>query len=178
MRKPRFGSRSGVAAVEFAVVLPVLLLLLAGVWVVGRMIQVHQMMDWAAREGARTASQGQIINLDDDYQQIKVVDSPGKLSVKSVVEEYLSSNGINTTGLDVQYENLTSGLAEPYEAVKGDQLSLTVLLPHDNVRYPVFTQLPGWALPNPNFLTTTLEFYSLQDDPFTVNDTLPNWEGL
>jgi hypothetical protein len=113
---------------------------------------VHQILDWAAREGARTASQGQIINLTDDYQQIKVVDSnPANLSVTGVVEGYLKSN---------------------------DQLSITLRLPHDNVRYPAPVSMPGWALPVPDKLTTTLEFYSLQDDPFTVDDVLPSWDPL
>lgn len=181
MRKP-FKSRMGTAVVEFAILLPLLLLLLCGVWVVGRMIQVHQILDWAAREGARTASQGQIINLTDAYQQIKVVDPvPTNLSVTTVVNGYLTANEINTTGLVIEFVNLTSGLPQPHQAIKGDHLSITLRLPHDNVRYPAPINIPGFGggnLPVPDMLTTTLEFYSLQDDPFTVNDVLPTWDPL
>ena len=52
------GRRRGAAAVEFAVVAPVLLILVFGMIDVGRMIMVQQLMNDAAREGARTASLG------------------------------------------------------------------------------------------------------------------------
>jgi Flp pilus assembly protein TadG len=51
--------RNGTAAVEFAVCLPLLLLILFGLWEVGRMTEVQNVMWNAAREGARDASMGQ-----------------------------------------------------------------------------------------------------------------------
>ena len=59
-RPPR--SRGAAAAVEFALVLPVLVTLMVGLWEVGRIIQVQQVLSNAAREGARVAAQGQTIN--------------------------------------------------------------------------------------------------------------------
>src|SRR5204863_5053446 len=47
------------AAVELAVCLPVLFLLLAGLWEVGRVTEVQQVMWNSAREAARDASLGQ-----------------------------------------------------------------------------------------------------------------------
>ena len=47
-------------AVEAAVVLPLLLILMLGVWEVGRMIQVQQVLVNAAREGARLAGGGYV----------------------------------------------------------------------------------------------------------------------
>jgi Flp pilus assembly protein TadG len=55
-------ARRAVAAVEFAFLSPFLLTLLFGLWQVGRIVEVMQLMDNAAREGARLASQAQIIN--------------------------------------------------------------------------------------------------------------------
>jgi Flp pilus assembly protein TadG len=51
--------RRGVAAVEFAVCLPLLFTLLFGLWEVGRITEVQNVMWNSAREGARDASVGQ-----------------------------------------------------------------------------------------------------------------------
>jgi hypothetical protein len=51
--------RRGVAAVELAACLPVMFLLLAGLWEVGRITEVQQVMWNSAREAARDASLGQ-----------------------------------------------------------------------------------------------------------------------
>jgi hypothetical protein len=51
--------RDGVATVEFACCLPLLILILGGLWQVGRYVEVDQILWNAAREGARDASLGQ-----------------------------------------------------------------------------------------------------------------------
>jgi Flp pilus assembly protein TadG len=55
-RQPR---RHAVAAVEFAVCLPFLLLIMLGIWEVGRTVEVQNVMWNSAREAARDASTGQ-----------------------------------------------------------------------------------------------------------------------
>ena len=54
-RSDRRGDRQGVAAVEFAMVLPVFMLLVFGIVEVGRMLMVQQTLVNASREGARRA---------------------------------------------------------------------------------------------------------------------------
>jgi ABC-2 type transport system ATP-binding protein len=49
----RTSARRGVAVVELAVLLPFLLVVLLGIWEVGRLIEVQQILNNAAREGAR-----------------------------------------------------------------------------------------------------------------------------
>ncbi|MGO8903326.1 MAG: TadE family protein [Isosphaeraceae bacterium] len=51
--------RHGTAAVEFAVCLPLMCLILTGLWQVGRITQVSEVMWNSAREAARDASLGQ-----------------------------------------------------------------------------------------------------------------------
>src|SRR3954447_16616528 len=83
-------SRAGAAAVEFAVVLPLIFLLLLGTWEVARLVQVHAILSNAAREGARLAAQGQIINLTGVYTQIVVTGAdPNSPDVTSTVKYYV-----------------------------------------------------------------------------------------
>jgi hypothetical protein len=177
MRNPLRSSRGGAAVVELAIILPLLLLLLVGIWVVGRLIEVHQTVDWAAREGARVASQGQIVDLENDYVQIT------EDYVEDTVKSYFKASKISDTDVEVTYENIgpppsgpaPSGTTDPWQAKKGDRLIVTVRLPHDSVRLPVPTAMLGWALPNPTHLESRVEIQSVQDDPFVINDVLPTW---
>jgi Flp pilus assembly protein TadG len=57
--------RHGVAAVEFAVCLPLVCLILTGLWQVGRITEVSEVMWNSAREAARDASLG-----DDNLQAV------------------------------------------------------------------------------------------------------------
>ena len=65
-RKPRRGA----AAVEFAFLAPVVFALLLGLWQVGRIIEVKQLMDNAAREGARLAAQAQIVTTTGNFTNV------------------------------------------------------------------------------------------------------------
>ena len=72
MRVPcRAAARRGVAAVEFAVILPLLLLLLVGIWELGRIIHVQQTINNAARDGARLGAQANVVSTTGAYTQIK-----------------------------------------------------------------------------------------------------------
>src|SRR3954453_12745808 len=119
MRTRRRNTRGGVAAVEFAVVLPLLFTLLVGVWEVGRVIQVQQVMVNAAREGARLAAQGQTINLTGAYTQISV--TTGTPNIRDTVLNYLAGAGIPTTGATVTFQFLDgdTGKSQPYQGAKG-----------------------------------------------------------
>src|SRR6185295_6048676 len=60
LQRPSKTSRRGVVAVEAAVILPLALILMLGTWEVGRFVHVEQIMNNAAREGARVAAGGYI----------------------------------------------------------------------------------------------------------------------
>src|SRR2546423_960882 len=84
--------RAGVAAVELAFILPILVLFVVGVWEVGRMVEVQQLLTNAAREGGRQASTGHVA-------------TP---AVKDVVVRYLQQNGIAKVSVkDVTVTNMT-----------------------------------------------------------------------
>ena len=127
-------ARRAVAVVEFALVAPLVTLLLMGLLEVGRMVQINQILMNAAREGARQASSGQY----------------NCTTVNTTVTNYLNAAGItNLSGLQVQVANLTSKSVGPHthgsvndydpsQAAWMDQLQVNVSLPYQNVQWISF----------------------------------------
>lgn len=178
-------SRPGSAAVEFAVVLPLIFMLLLGTWEVARLVQVHAMLSNAVREGARIAAQGQIVNLTGAYTQIVVSDTnANNPDVTSAVTNYIRTadpnfkqgQGISTNGMTVTFTfldssgNPTNAGAQPWQAYKGQRYRVTATLPYDNFRWTTLNLL------NVKTITASVDWMSMIDDPFQVNTTLPTWD--
>ena len=164
--------RRGVAAVEMALVTLVFVVpCLIGLWEVGRMIQVQQIVSNSAREGARLASQAVTINSDGQVTQIRT--AAGSPNVKTTVVNYLKSCGLtNLTDADVTVTFKfapATGKTEPYQGLKGQTFEVYVSIPWDKVRWV------NLGLVNPTKVEFTATWRMLVDDKFTVNDALPNW---
>jgi Flp pilus assembly protein TadG len=170
--------RRGVAAVEFAFVLPILLTLLVGIWELGRIISVQITLNNAARDGARLAAQANIINTTGAYTQIKF--NSGTPNIQGAIQAYLQAAGIsNLSGVQITLQFTTpattggtvptSTTIDPYTGVKNQQFLVTISVPYANVRW---TNL---SLINPTTLTAQAYWECLVDDPFTVNTTMPGW---
>ena len=143
----------GTAAVEFALVLPLLVTILMGVWDLGRLVAANQVLANAAREGGRQASTG---NLTTANVQQTVVNS-------------LTRAGFSTTNLTFSLVNLTSaGRSDPTTATQLDQFQLVVTLPSNNVRFIVLSKLIGV-----NTLSSTTTWASMNDIPLAVNTSVP-----
>jgi len=95
--------RRGAAAVEFAVVAPVFLLLVFGMIEYGRMVMVQQVLTNASREGARVA----------------VLDGSTAQEVQDTVSQYLNSGSI-------QGAVITVDPANPTDAGFGDPVTVSV----------------------------------------------------
>jgi Flp pilus assembly protein TadG len=164
--------RPAAAAVEFAVILPVLLLLLLGIWEVGRIIHVEIILHNAARDAARVGAQAHTINATGADTQIHY--STGSPNIEDTVRDYLIAAGItDLTGLVVEFqyvEPTPSGTNDdPYLGVKNQRFRVRVTIPYDNVRWTTLTLI------NPSTLTAEVYWQCLVDDPFTVDTTLPGW---
>jgi Flp pilus assembly protein TadG len=109
--------RPGVAAVEFAFLLPVILILLLGTWEVGRLIEVNQLLYNASREGCRQAATGLVSNS----------------GVQQVVVNYLKNAGLPTQNVVVTVQDLTSPGTDATAATWMDQLQVTVTIPCEDV---------------------------------------------
>jgi Flp pilus assembly protein TadG len=158
--KHRNQPRRATAAVELAVVMPLIIILLTGLLEVGRMVQISEILNNAAREGARKASTG--INTYAD--------------VKTAVANYLTNAGItNQTNLTVTVYNVTQSNSGPsFDGTSAnwmDQLKITVTLPLNNVQ---LTQLHILVTDPSTILTATSVWFSNQDQSYPTNITPPS----
>lgn len=143
----------GAAAVETALVLPILLLLLMGLWEVGTLVASQQLVQNAAREAGRQASTGRKTSVE----------------VKADAIKYLSHAGVKTTGVQVVLTNLTgSPNTDPTEADQLDRYRIEVELPFDNVRWILLDKIT-----NATSITARSEWYSMKDLPVVVDGTMP-----
>lgn len=148
-------TRRGAVAVEFALVLPLLILLVSGIWELGRVISVYQVLTNACREAGRQAASGKL-SADE---------------VRQVLLDYLNGAGIDTTGMtEPTITNLTDGSrSEPVDAEQLDHFQLTAALPYANVR---LTPL-NIFIPSSTVLTITTDWYSMKDVQITVSTDIP-----
>lgn len=152
--------RRGAAAVEFAVVAPVLVLLLTGIWELGRMIEATQVLSNAAREGVRLAANGNKTSADVD----------------TAVYNYLKGAGFTTTGYTVKIYNLTANPTpapnapsdNPSSAAQLDHLRVYVTLPFNNVKW-IFLQ----QLTNVTTLQAQADWVVMRDQPLVVDSAMP-----
>jgi Flp pilus assembly protein TadG len=112
-------NRRATACVEFALILPVLMIFVLGMLEMGRYIEVRQILTSAAEEGARQASTGQLTNAQ----------------VVNVVTGCVKAAGLPTTGLTVTVADLTNPGTDVSGATCMDNLQVTVTIPFVNVRW-------------------------------------------
>jgi Flp pilus assembly protein TadG len=158
-RPNRFGPnrRRGAAAVEFAVVLPFFIIILSGVWEVGRLVQVSQIVQNAAREAARQASTGTV----------------PLATIKTNVQNYIRAGDpriTNFNGFDLAFTDVTnSTVTDPTNCSQLDKFTITVSLPFDNLRW----SLTKMFTPTGTKAQATVTWFSLTDLPVTVSTILP-----
>ena len=163
--KRRRTIRRGAAAVEAAICLPVLLTLMFGVWEVGRLAQVQQILSNAVHDGARIASQGTL-----NGTPVTVA------MVQQAVRDYMTSAGLPSaavSGAQIQLINKSShSWTDPTDAQPLDPFQLTVTVPAGTA----FNSLRWILLPSvtgANQISATTNWLSMTDSEVTVNTQLP-----
>jgi Flp pilus assembly protein TadG len=173
--------------------------LMIGLWEMGRVVQVEQIISNAAREGARMAAQGNTINSSGDPTQIHTTIAPPNLTqipnVKAAVMQYLSGAGLTQltwADVDVTFTFLNSptgavaGATQPYQGIKAQRFSVTVTITDttgangtgsDKTNPPLKNKVlwSSLGLVKPKIVSYTCEWQMLVDDEFTINTTLPTW---
>ena len=179
------GHRDGVATVEFALCLPLLVLILFGLWEVGRFTEVQQVLWNAAREGARDASLGQD-NLQTvaanvlTYLQGAEQTAFGKGHSTSMIAPVVSLPA-NTTGytcwdntanhelFTITFTDLTtSSVTDPTAMTQLDLYQIGLQVPFASIKLSSFLPIAGMSR-----LSVTVAWTSLIDTPFQIAPDLP-----
>jgi Flp pilus assembly protein TadG len=146
--------RRGVAAVEAALLLPVMLVLMLGTWEVGRIVEVSQILTNAAREGGRSASTGQNTNSQ----------------VQTTVLNYLTNAGLSSSTATVTVTDLTTPGTDCTNAAELDQLQVTVTIPFKSVRWSAATLVTSSS----TNLSATATFYSNNNQSYPSSISVPS----
>jgi Flp pilus assembly protein TadG len=184
--------RRGVASIELALVTMMFIIpMLIGIWEVGRLVQVQQIVSNSTREGARIAAQGYTITTSGTTVQIMT--STGTINVQNTIYTYLYGAGLTNlqpsdvtvtftfnTPRTVAYIPLASDPAgtswpagsyptDPCYGDKGEVFTITASIPWSQVQWV------NLGIVNPTTVSFTVTWQMLLDDQFTVNDQLPTW---
>jgi Flp pilus assembly protein TadG len=153
MNSQRHQCRRGVATVELAFVLPVLVTLFLGMCEVGRALNATIMLQNAAAVGGRLASIGQSTNAQ----------------VQQAVLNYLTVSGVPTTNAVVTVGDLTQSGTNVGQAATLDKLQVAVTVPFRDVKWGV----SGFIVQNSNLVTGSGTYYSARVNPYPTNIVVP-----
>jgi Flp pilus assembly protein TadG len=183
-------SRSGIAVVEMALVAPVLLSFLLGLWEVGRYVMIENTLDNAAREGSRLGASGAYFSSNNRTTTLASPSTNTDYEIQKKVLLWLQASGVTTTGASVTVANKGSSSSskswsytysqtgtgsgsgsDPTAAADElDQLSITVNLPYQNVSWSPTALFIG----SQATMTATASWYSVRNVPLTVTATIPS----
>jgi len=156
--------RRAAAAVEFAVCLTLLIPLLVGVWEVGRLVEVQQLLANAAREGGRAAAAGQKTPPQIQQDIVTYLANAGLMVDKSGIW-----TPVGLTDVTITITNLTnSSRPDPSTANQLDHFQVQVTIPFNSVRWVLLNQITTVTQ-----LTATADWYSMKDTPISVNQSIP-----
>lgn len=109
--------RRGAALVEFAVVSPVLLILVLGMLEIGRAVMVTEVLTYSARMGARTGA----------------ISSGSTANAKTAAEKVLTDSGVSGATVQVMVNGSTG--VDASAAKSGDEIAVSVTVPYANVTW-------------------------------------------
>jgi hypothetical protein len=171
-------------------------MLLMGIWEVGRIVEVNQVVWGAAREGARQCSTGTLaLNQVATQVTIYLVNAEPNafnlpagttLTMSETTSGTLATVTVLNNGselLTIQYQDLGSSTnpnptsTDPTTASQLDKFMFSVSAPYHNVAWTMGSAagngiVPGWSLGDPRF-GAVVYWYSLIDTPIVVNPQLP-----
>jgi Flp pilus assembly protein TadG len=177
--------RQGSAMVEFAVCLPLLFVILFGLWEVGRMTEVQQVVWNSAREAARDASLGQdnlstvASNLLTYLQSAEpTAFGQGHTTTMKAPVVTLPANTTGWTCWDttsnrelftITYTDITNpSNTDPTTASQLDVYQIGVQVPYASVGWTPVATITGQSR-----LYVAVDWASMVDSPFTIAPYLP-----
>lgn len=150
---------------EAALILPLLVSLMLGVWEVGRAVEMTQLLNDAARQGARMAAGG--VN---NGTPVTVA------MVQQVVRDAMTASGFPSaavSGAQVTLTNLsTHTWTDPCNAQPLDAFQVSVTVPAGTAFNSV-SWTPVSLISGINHLSSQVEWLSANDSQVVVSTTLP-----
>jgi Flp pilus assembly protein TadG len=183
--KKRRRASSGVAAAEFAVCLPLVCLILTGLWQVGRITEVSEVMWNSAREAARDASLG-----DDNLQAVatSLLNYLQSAEPKAFAQGHQTamiapviSLPANTTGytcwdntanrelFTMTFTDITnSSVTDPTAMSQLDVYKIGVQVPFSSIEWSPVVPIAGMSR-----ISVAVVWTSMVDSPFQIVPNLP-----
>jgi Flp pilus assembly protein TadG len=177
--------RRGVAAVEFALCSPLLVVLLLGLLEVGRIAQVSNVLQNGLREAARDASLGQdnlqtVASNLATYLQGALPTGFGQGHSTTLKTPSITLPA-NTTGytcwdstanqelFTITFTDITNpSVTDPTAMQQLDHYQMGVQIPYSTVGWTTVAQISGV-----NRLCITVDWASMRDTPFQITPSLP-----
>jgi Flp pilus assembly protein TadG len=164
-RPPNKRSRRGIAACEAAMVMPLLIITMFGVWEVGRMIQVNQIVNNSAREGARLAA-GAYVNGTPVTSAM----------VTQAIRDYMRASGLPAAAYNGATITLTCLASptwvNPSDALPLDRFRVQVTIPMGAAFNSMLWSLV-YRLSSVNQMSVTVNWVSCTDAKIAVSTVLP-----
>lgn len=166
-------ARPAAAALEFAVVLAILLPLLVGVWEVGRLVNAYQVVLNASREAGRRAATGEKTTAEIKQIVHTYLKNAGLHKIEAIAEDDadLLTGGKALVEVKVYDEDdeIVANADPKIDAKQNYKVEVTVILLYKDIEYgPTRFFLAGDYR-----VTATVMWNSMKDIPLTVNDTIP-----
>jgi Flp pilus assembly protein TadG len=178
-------ARSGAAAVEFALVAPLLFTLMFGMWEVGRIVEVQNVTWNSSREAARDASLGEnnlltVANNLQTYLQAAEPTAFGAGHSTSMISPVVTlpantygytcwDNTANRELFTVMYADVTNtAITDPTGMAQLDRFTINVQVPYASVGFIPVNKITGVTR-----LTVEMQWVAMVDAPFQLAPSLP-----
>jgi len=114
MRKLFLKDKNGQSIIEFALILPILLLVLFGITEFGRAIMVTNVLNTASREGARLAAVSPVgDSLSVRGRVVQVLQAANITAKEITIQFFLAEKSVEVT-VTTDFEVLSGGILDPF----------------------------------------------------------------
>lgn len=156
--------RRGAVAVEAAICMPIIIMMMLAMWQVGSLAQMSRILRDACREGARVAAGG--VN---NGSPVTVA------NVQTAVQNFLTASGMPSAAVNGAVITVTNDSADtwtdPGNALPLDQFTITVTIPAGAPFNSL--QIIGTSLCGVTQLQESVNWLSANDTQVTVSNILP-----
>jgi Flp pilus assembly protein TadG len=114
MRKLFLKDKRGQSIIEFALVLPILLMVLFGITEFGRAIMVKNILHTASREGARLAAVSPVSDSLSVKGRVEEVLDAANIDAETIIIEFSPADKSVKVTVTSVFEVLSGGIAKPF----------------------------------------------------------------